>query len=219
MSDGSRWERWRPHLALVVVVSVVAVLNAIMAGISYSNETALAEINGQSAWKAHLIPFAVDGILLAASVAILWARWQHITDWRRLWRLWAWLAVGIAATLGANLAVDLHYPWLRPAVSAAAGVAVVIASDIGFWMLGQHHKIASGEDSQRVVNCSCPAPPTSLAEAIPLARETLRDRGEPHGEELLAERFGVSRHKLRQVLAPPVEPVAVPSANGNGPHD
>lgn len=213
--DGGRWEQLRSQPALVVVVSVVAVLNAIMAVVSYANESVLAQDNGQSPWKAHLIPFAVDGILVAASVALLWARWQKIAGWQRLWRLWLWLAVGIAATIMANLAVDLHDWWLRPAVSAACGVAVVLVSDIGFWMLGQHHKIATGEDPQRVVNCSCPAPPTSLAEAIPLAREALEAAGQPHGEEVLAERFGISRHRLRQLT---VEPVAEPSLNGNGGH-
>jgi len=90
-------------------------------------------------------------------------------------------------------------------------------SAVAFWLLGEHRKVARGEDSQPAVNCSCPKPPLSLSEALPLAKARLKGDGEQYGEEALADRFSVTRPRgcgwrWRS-------PQKTPSPNGDAPHD
>lgn len=206
------WDQLKPRLAPAAVIAIVTIIGGITAAISYAHEAELAGHNGQSWWIARLVPFAVDGMVVAASIALLWAAWQGISNWKRLLRPRIWLAVGISATIAANLFSDLRFWWLGPAVSASCGIAVVIISDIAFWMLGEHRRLTSGEDPQLAANCHCPAPAVSVAEALPRARAELIARGAPHGQEVLADRFGITVHQVRKILAP--QPV--PSVNGSG---
>ena len=96
-------------------------------------------------------------------------------------------------------------------------------SAVAFWLLGEQRKLSHPEEVQPAADHTCPAPPTSLAEALPLARSQLRAAGEPFGEQVLADRFGVSRHVVRSALAPTVvagaaspPPSRPPSMNGHG---
>jgi len=198
----SRWQRSAPHLPAVTVGVVVAVIAAFTMAISYQHEYVLASRNGQVAWVAALLPFSVDGMLMVASVAIYWAAGHGI---RRPLRPMATGAVGITATIAANMFSDLRFWWLGPAVAASSGLSLVLISDVAFWLVSAQRKLAAGEQVQRKAGCSCPRPPTSLAEAVPLARQALKEAGLPHGEEVMAERFGVTRYRLLKALAPPAE--------------
>jgi hypothetical protein len=60
--------------------------------------------DGQAPVGVVVQPFTVDGMILGASVVILWAASQGI---RRPLRPIAVLVVGIGATIAANLAADL----------------------------------------------------------------------------------------------------------------
>jgi hypothetical protein len=188
------------HLTVGVTLFVVTVLTGITAAVSYEHEYQLAYRHHQPGWVSSLLPFTVDGIIFGASVVILWAASRGI---RRPWRPISWLAVGILATIGANLASGLGDGWLGAAVAAWAGCAVIAVSDVAFWLLGKLRTLASGEDPQPASACSCPPPPTSLAVALPAARAELKRLGEPSGEQALADRFGVTRHQVRAVLSRP----------------
>jgi hypothetical protein len=190
-------------LAVGVTMLTVAAITGITAAISYEHEYQLAHRNGQAPWVSSLLPFTVDGMILGASVVIVWAASQGI---RRPWRPMSVLLVGIGATIGANLAAGIGDGWLGAAVSAWSGLALILISDVAMWLMGALRALAAGEELQRAVTCSCPPPlppATSLAEALPLARDELRARGETFGEETLAERFGTTRHKVRLALSPP----------------
>lgn len=200
------------HLATILVVGITAVVLAMIMLISYAHEAELAGRNGQEQWVAGLIPFAVDGMLVVASIAIYWAGQQGI---RRPVPPLVTAAVGMVATIGANFVSDDRAPWLGPAVAGSVGVAAVLVGWVASWMLGTQRKLRAGEPLRPAAACSCPAPPVTLAEALPLARSALKDRGEPHGEQALADRFGVSRHTVRVALADLV-PV---STNGQAPHE
>lgn len=204
------WDRAKAGAARSSVLTVVVVGVVIASAVSYGHEDALARYNGQADWAAALVPFTVDGILLAAAIALLWASNNGVRGWQRLWRPRAELLVGILATIAANLFSDLHARWLGPAVAASAGLAVFLLSDVAFWLVGEQRRVDRGDTSQRASNCSCPPPPVTLAQALVLARAQLLEDGERHGEEALADRFSVSRHQVRTALA---------SMNGNGPHD
>lgn len=211
-ADRGNWT-WIP---VVVTLFVVAVITGITAAVSYEHEYQLAHRHGQAPWVSSLLPFTVDGMILGASVVIVWAASAGI---RRPWRPLSVLLVGIAATIGANLASGLGDGWLGAAVAAWSGLALILISDVAMWLTGTLRALAQGEDPRPAATCSCPPPPLSLAEALPAARERLRERGEPAGEQALADRFGVSRHQVRTALAVPVVPQAPePSLNGSGPH-
>lgn len=197
------WGQVQQHPVLTTVVGIVGVVGAFTGATSYGHERQLAATNGQAGWAACLIPFAVDGMVVAASIVLLWASWQGIRGFWRLARPRAWLAVGMGATIAANYFSDLRFWWLGPAVSASCGVSLVIISDITFWLLGEQRKLTKPDQPETAAACACPPPPLSLAEAVPLARAALQERLEPHGEQALADRFGTTRHEIRKVLSPP----------------
>ena len=81
-------------LAVVAVASVAAI-------ISYQHAYELVRSHGESGATARLAPFTVDGLILAASMVMLDASRRS----QRVPRLASWsLALGIVATVGANLA-------------------------------------------------------------------------------------------------------------------
>lgn len=215
-------QTWQDRLpsagAFATVLGIVAIGTGLTAAVSYQHEYHLARGNGQADWVSALIPFTVDGMILVAGIGLLWALAYRVRGFRRLWRPALVLVVGFAATVLANLYADLHYPWLGPAVSASAGVSLFFMSDVAFWLLGEQRRLSAPDDDDRpptAVACSCPPPPVTLAEALSLARAELTARGEKNGEQVLADRFGVSRHQVRQALTVPV----AASVNGSGPDE
>lgn len=204
--DRQPWAR----TTVVITLFTVAAITAITAAISYDHEYQLAHRNGQAAWVSSLLPFTVDGMILGASVVLVWAATVGI---RRPLRPLAVLLVGIGATIAANLAAGLGSGWLGAAVSAWSGLALILISDVAMWLTGALRRLSTGVDIQPAAACSCPPPPVSLAEALPLARAELARRGEPAGEQKLADQFGVARNQVRKALAVVVEP----SLNGSGP--
>lgn len=201
VSNEDNGERWTLAVTIVTFLTVFAI-TAITAAVSYEHEYELARHNGQVPWVSSVLPFTVDGMILGASVVLLWAGAQGI---RHPARPLAVLLVGISATIAANLASGWSFGWLGAAVSAWSGFALIMMSDVGMWLTAKRRELAGGVQLQRDVNCSCPPPPTSLAEAVPAARAALKAAGLPHGEEVLADRFGTTRHQLRKVLVAPVD--------------
>lgn len=211
------WQRLNESAPQVTVVAVVGIATVITMVISYWHEYLLAHDNGQAKWVSALAPFSIDGIVLVAAVALLWAASHGVKGWGRLWRPGLWLAVGVVVTISANFFSDVHYKWLGPGVSASSGVALILISDVAFWLLAEGRRLANPAPAQPEAGHECPAPPVTLAEALPLARARLKDAGETCGEQALADRFGVSRHVVRTTLAQTGEPQASVSAM-NGSH-
>jgi hypothetical protein len=199
---------------LAAIFAVVGAGMLIASAVSYEHEYVLARANGQVRWVSALVPFTLDGMIFVAGAALLWAAMNGVRGLRRLWQPGGVMLAGIAATIAANYYSDAHAAWLGPAVSASAGVAVVLMSAVAFWLLGEVRKVARGDEPQPGVNCSCPPPPLTVAEALARARSHLRETGGQYGEQALADRFGVTRHQVRQALT---VPVAEPSLNGSAP--
>jgi len=214
--DRQPWS-WVP---VVVTLLTVASITGIASAVSYEHEYQLARRHGQDAWVSALLPFTVDGLILGAAVVLVWAAMAGI---RRPLRPLAVLLVGIAATIAANLASGIGDGALGAAVSAWSGVALILISDVAMWLMGALRRLSNPLDIQPAAACSCPPAPVSLAEALPLARAALRDRGEPAGEQALADRFGVPRNQVRKLLAGPVPDTPPQYAdrvltNGDGSH-
>src|SRR5215471_9072480 len=103
-----------PPRRAVVLASLPVGLVATIAGIvSYSHIVALGLRTHQGPGDAHLLPFAVDFLIVAGSVILLAGYWMG----------WLCVGAGVAGTLFANLEFGLPYGWLSAVVSTWPAVA------------------------------------------------------------------------------------------------
>lgn len=115
------------RLIRVVTAIAVAGVAAIAAVISYTHIRDLALGHGQPELAARLLPLSVDGLILAASLAMLREARKN-RDAPRLARAMLWL--GIVATVGANLAYGAGYGILGAVISAWPAVAFIGAAEM-----------------------------------------------------------------------------------------
>jgi hypothetical protein len=103
--------------ALLAALPVAAV--AVIAGVvSFSHIAALGLRTGQSPADAHLLPLAVDGLIVAGSVIILAGSSLG----------WLGVALGVAGTLYANVMSGLPRGPLAATVAAWPAIAFTVAS-------------------------------------------------------------------------------------------
>ena len=112
------------RLATAAVVCAVAAFAAV---VSYSHIYGLGRAHGQDGTPARLLPLSVDGLILAASLVLLHEA-RNGRDAPRLARLMLWL--GIAATIGANIAYGAGYGLLSALISAWPAVAFIGSVEI-----------------------------------------------------------------------------------------
>ena len=94
---------------------------AFAAVVSYSHIYGLGRAHGQDGTAARLLPLSVDGLILAASLVLLHEA-RNDRDAPGLARFMLWL--GIAATIGANIAYGAGYGLLGALISAWPAVGV-----------------------------------------------------------------------------------------------
>lgn len=106
----------------VLAAAVVLAVAAFAAIVSYSHIFELGRHHGQDGTAARLLPLSVDGLIAAASLVMLHAarRSQDVP-----WLARAMLALGVAATVAANVLYGLPFGWLAAVVSAWPAVAFV----------------------------------------------------------------------------------------------
>src|SRR3984885_12197043 len=109
------------RLIRITPALAVAPVAAVAAFISYRHAYELVSTHGETGVTARLLPFTVDGLILAASMLILDAnrRNQPAPPLAR----WC-LGAGIAATIGANLAHGLGHGPIGALVSAWPALAL-----------------------------------------------------------------------------------------------
>ena len=83
-----------------ITTVAVIVVAAVAAAASYDHQRALADLAGEG-WRSWLLPFSVDGLLTAATMLMLTRR----RNGQKAGALtWVSLALGVAASVGANVA-------------------------------------------------------------------------------------------------------------------
>lgn len=111
-------DRWIQRLTASVVMAVAA----FAAIVSYSHIYDLARGHGQAGIDARLLPLSVDGLIASASLVLLYeARQKRSAPGLARWML----ALGVAATVAANIAYGLPFGPLGSIVSAWPAVAFI----------------------------------------------------------------------------------------------
>ncbi|MFG2084627.1 DUF2637 domain-containing protein [Spirillospora sp. NPDC048824] len=187
----------------------VAAVAAVAALISYAHMLDLVRTHGETGATARLVPFTVDGLIWAASMVILDASRRH----RPIPALAGWsLAAGICATVGANLAHGAAHGPVGALVSAWPALALVGSFELLMTLTRSAvPRPASGPELPRTV-LEQPGTERTTVEQGPeqaiLAeyRASLQGPGRPLSQRHLAEKYGVDRRKVKQIIVGSEEP-------------
>ena len=181
------WRRIRPQRRApgnreIVLASLPVGLVATIAGIvSYSHIVALGLRTHQGSGDAHLLPFAVDFLIVAGSVILLAGYWLG----------WLCVAAGVAGTLFANLEFGLPYGWLPAVVSTWPAVAFTVATFVlERWLRSRR---------QQVPDTVSPAVPTGAENAAVMALRATLAAGNPYSANQLADKFSLTRAQATKV--------------------
>ncbi len=171
-------------------VAVVCAVAAFAAVVSYSHIYGLGREHGQDGTAARLLPLSVDGLILAASLVLLLEA-RNGRDAPRLARPMLWL--GIGATIGANIAYGAVYGLLGAVISAWPAVAFIGSVEIAM----QQVRRARVPRAATTV----PAVPGDVEQAVRVAYVASVAAGAPLSQRAMAERFGLSRRRVSQLIA------------------
>jgi len=229
------------HIRTSTVIVVVA-LAAVAFYVSYRHQLALALGYGEEADTARLFPLTIDGIIVTASLIMLYcARWEKAVPLLARFALW----LGILATLAANVAHGWSAGWGGRLVSAAPAVALVIAYELLMWLIRTMRSTTPQPIAERVVYRDVPVevPVEVEVQMLPgdrfeAARWVVEDAARAGrrlpGRRALADRFGLEVREATEILteveqqttpatpaeaaveAPVFQPEPVSALNGSG---
>ncbi|TMQ86138.1 DUF2637 domain-containing protein [Actinomadura soli] len=182
-------------------MAVVAVA-AVAALISYSHALDLVRSHGETGATARLVPFTVDGLIWAASMVILDAHRHH----RPVPALARWsLAAGICATIGANLAHGAAHGPIGALVSAWPALALVGSFEL-LMTLTRNTPPPSPPATSEHTTARRSEPACTEVEQTPEQamlkeyRASLNGPGRPLSQRYLADRYGIDRRKVKQII-------------------
>jgi len=181
--------------------AVVCAVAAVAAVVSYSHIYGLGRAHGQDGTAARLLPLSVDGLILAASLVLLHEA-RNGRDAPRLARLMLWL--GIAATIGANIAYGAGYGLVGALISAWPAVAFIGSVEIAMQQV-RRARVARAA----IIGPAVPEVPGDVEQAVRAAYAASVAAGAPLSQRATAGRFGLSRRRVGQL-------VTQVTASGNG---
>jgi hypothetical protein len=186
------------RLIRAATAAVVCAVAAFAAVVSYSHIYDLGHAHGQDGTAARLLPLSVDGLILAASLVLLHEA-RNGRGAPALARLMLWLSIG--ATVGANIAYGAGFGLLGALISAWPAVAFIGAVELVMQLVRRARGPAQASTG--------PAVPGDVEQAVCAAYAASVAVGAPLSQRAMAERFGLSRRKVGQLVAPV-------SVSGNG---
>ena len=185
---------------LAVVTLPVATVAAVAGVVSYSHITALGLRTYQGQADAHLLAVPIDGLIVAGSVLLAAGSWLG----------WLGVALGVAATLFANLQFGLPHGPLSAAVSTWPAVAFTVACFmLERWLRSRRRQAPPTQSEPAVPGVAHDALDAAIRAMIATAQA-----GNPHSARGLATRF-----ELPPKLAGKVRQLVLAEANGQHPQE
>ncbi|GAA1898769.1 DUF2637 domain-containing protein [Actinomadura bangladeshensis] len=152
-----RLTRITTALAVVAVAGVAAI-------ISYRHAYELVRSHGEAGTTARLVPFTVDGLIWAASMVILDAsRRKQPAPALAKWSL----AVGIVATVGANVAHGASHGVIGALVSAWPALALVGSFELLMTLTRAAATHTAPPRNEQRTTAEHPEPPRTEVEQTP----------------------------------------------------
>jgi len=188
------------RLIRITTTLAVTAVAAVAAIISYRHAYELVSAHGESGLTARLIPFTVDGLILAASMLILDAsrRNQPAPPLAR----WC-LGAGIVATVSANLAHGLGHGPIGALVSAWPALALAGSFELLMTLIRTANALAP-EPSVALVHQPGSAAIVDVPAGPPQApdlEQTIRDwHGAGHSQRAIARELSIDRRKVKRAI-------------------
>lgn len=189
------------RLISITTALAVATVAAVAAVISYRHAYELVSTHGETGVTARLLPFTVDGLILAASMLILDA-------YRRGYRappLARWcLCAGIMATIGANLAHGLGHGATGALVSAWPALALAGSFELLMTLIRSETQanvadVPVADVSHLTLAAGHSAPHTSPE--APSLEETVRAwHNGGCSQRAIARELKIDRRKVKRIL-------------------
>jgi hypothetical protein len=186
------------RLTTAVAVATVA---AVAAVISYRHAYELVSTHGETGVTARLVPFTVDGLILAASMLILDANRRH----QPVPPLARWcLGAGILATIGANLAHGLGHGPIGALVSAWPALALAGSFELLMTLIRTEPEAST--TANRAAHLDRPsAPPNPDAPPAPNEAPTVEQTvrawyNAGHSQRAIARELNLDRRKVKRII-------------------
>jgi len=179
----------------------VATVAAIAAVISYRHAYELVSAHGETRLTARLVPFTVDGLILAASMLIPDAsrRNQPVPALAR----WC-LGAGIVATTGANLAHGIGHGPIGVLVSAWPALALAGSFELLMTLIRTGHPTTAVPfpplSPGRPTPVNAHDSPAALPGAPGLAQTVRAWHEAGHSQRAIARELSIDRRKVKRIL-------------------
>jgi len=190
------------RLIRVTTAIAVAGVATVAAIISYRHAYELVSTHGETGLTARLIPFTVDGLILAASMLILDAsrRNQPAPPLAR----WC-LGAGITATVGANLAPGLGHGPIGALVSAWPALALAGSFEMLMTLIRTGKRAVSEAGapvSEHQPGSAVAVGVPAVVPSVPGLEQTIRDwHAAGHSQRAIARELNIDRRKVRRAIA------------------
>ena len=189
------------RLIRVTTALAVAAVAAVAAVISYRHAYELVSTHGETGVTARLVPFTVDGLILAASMLMLDASRRS----RPAPPLARWcLGAGIVATIGANLAHGLGHGPIGALVSAWPALALAGSFELLMTLVRTGHRASAAPSRSTSTN-----QPMSVVERdasrvwteAPSLERTVRAwHTAGHSQRAIARELNIDRRKVKRII-------------------
>jgi hypothetical protein len=188
-------------LIRITTAIAVATVAAVAAIISYRHAYELVSSHGETGLTARLMPFTVDGLILAASMLILDASRRH----QPVPPLARWcLGAGITATVGANLAHGLGHGPIGALVSAWPALALAGSFELLMTLIRTSKTPAAERVAvalARPAACADGADVPAVVPQAPDVEQLIRDwHGAGHSQRAIARQLNLDRRKVKRAI-------------------
>lgn len=182
------------RLIRITTALAVATVAAVAAVISYRHAYELVSTHGETGMTARLVPFTVDGLIVAASMLILDANRRG----RPVPALAHWcLAAGIVATTCANLAHGLGHGPIGALVSAWPALALAGSFELLMLLIRPERR---GDAEHQPGSPELNLLP-DMAPGAPTLEQTVRAwHTAGHSQRAIARELSIGRRKVKQII-------------------